>query len=82
MTSINKHQLLAVALVILKKRRRHENRKNEKKKIWLKKMNKNQPELGAFSITFLLTKEFDHAFFFLSKQIEIYPLDCLNSVFA
>ena len=64
MTSINKHQLLAVALVILKKRRRHENRKNEKKKIWLKKMNKNQPELGAFSITFLLAREFDHASFF------------------
>ena len=64
MASINKHHLLAVALVNLKKRIRRENRKNEKKKIWVKKMNKNRIELGAFSTTFLLAREFDRASFF------------------
>ena len=63
MASINKHHLLAVALVNLKKRRRLENRKNEKKKIWMKKMSKNRLELGAFSTTFLLARDFNRASF-------------------
>ena len=64
MASINKHCLLAVALVILKKRRRRENRKNKNKKIWVKEMNKNRLELGAFSTNFSLAREFDRASLF------------------
>ena len=53
MASINKH-LFAVLLVILKKRRRRENRKHEKKKIRVKKMNKNRLELVLFQLCHLL----------------------------
>ena len=52
MVSMNKHHLLAVVPVILRKRRRRENRKTEKKRIWVKIMNKNRIELGAFSTIF------------------------------
>ena len=62
LTSI--YLLIAVTRVILRRKRRRENRKNEKKRIWAKKMNENRLELGAFSTTFLLPKEFDRAFFF------------------
>ena len=78
MASINKHPLLAVVLVILKRRRRRKNRKNKKKRIWVKIMNENRLEFGAFSATFLLTRELDRASF---KQIRIYPSDCLSPVF-
>ena len=64
MAFINKHHLLAVALVIFKKRRRRvKTEKNEKKKIQVKKMNKNRLELGAFTTTFLLAREFDRTSF-------------------
>ena len=59
MASINKHHLFVVVLLILKRRRRRENRKNEEKRIWVKIMNENRLELGAFSTIFLLAWEFD-----------------------
>ena len=78
MASINKHPLLAVVFVILRRRRRRKNSKNEKKRIWVKIMDENWLEFGAFSTTFLLTRESDRASF---KQIRIYPSDCLSPVF-
>ena len=84
MPSINKYRLLAVALVILRRRRRCKNKetnKNEKERIWVKIMNENRlslvlsqlPSCMEGSLTVHLS---------LSKQIGIYPSDCLSSVFA
>ena len=84
MPSINKYRLLAVALVILRRRRRCKNKetnKNEKERIWVKIMNENRlslvlsqlPSCRQGSLTVHLS---------LSKQIGIYPSDCLSSVFA
>ena len=64
MASMNNHHLLADVLVILSRRRRRENRKNEKKMISVKIKKENRHELGAFSTTFLVAKEFDRASFF------------------
>ena len=64
MTFISKHHLLPVILVIFRRRRRPENRKIGKKRIWVKIMIENRVELGPFSATFLLVKEFDRAYFF------------------
>ena len=57
MVAINKNHLLAALIVILRRRRRR-NRIN--KRLWVKAMNWNRSQLGAF----LLARQFDRTAFF------------------
>ena len=61
MAAINKNHLLA-----FKKGRRRRNRINKiiNKRLWVKPMNWNRSQLGAFSTTFLLARQVDRTAFF------------------
>ena len=67
MVAINKNHLLAALIAILRRRRRRcRNRINKRinKRLWVKAINWNRSQIGAFSTTFLLARQFDRTAFF------------------